>query len=220
MRKYFLVILCISVFLFFSQSAQAVTLTPGSYTSLPGTTAAAEPQLAGPIIVDDLQPFSFSAYGGTVSGVVQVRIVRSSVDNTLDFYWRVLNDASSEGDIQDLRLGSFISPEYNANYRTDGSGDIGPDRAYLFTNPPYDGYINFNFSNGLAPGQSSLFFFFDTTATYYAKTAVYDLTNMGQFANSGIYETYAPSAVPEPATMLLLGSGLLGLVGLRKKFKK
>jgi hypothetical protein len=31
---------------------------------------------------------------------------------------------------------------------------------------------------------------------------------------------YNPQSVPEPTTMLLLGSGLIVLAGLRKKFKK
>jgi hypothetical protein len=210
------------IVLFTFGSAHAAILAPDSYTHLPGTTVAAEPQLAGTVLVDEIQPFSFSAYEGTVSGEVQVRIVRSDLDNTLDFYWKVSNDINSAGSIADLRLISFISPEYNANYRTDGSGTIGPEQAWLFSSTPTrgPGYVNFNFSEGLTPGQESRFFFLDTTATSYAKTAGYDLTNIGQTQISGAYGTYSPAVVPLPGTLLLFAPGLLGLAGLRKKISQ
>jgi len=38
--------------------------------------------------------------------------------------------------------------------------------------------------------------------------------------NTAFFDNTATAPVPEPATLMLLGSGLLGLAGLRKKLKK
>lgn len=54
----------------------------------------------------------------------------------------------------------------------------------------------------------------------------YSLTLHGTFTNAGQGESDFKAEInpiastPEPATMLLLGSGLVGLAGFRKKFKK
>lgn len=47
-----------------------------------------------------------------------------------------------------------------------------------------------------------------------------DFVNSGSFNAEDFAKVNVAAAVPEPTTMLLLGSGLLGLWGARKKFKK
>jgi hypothetical protein len=194
-------------------AANAVVLPPGTTQPLPGTTVAADPDLAGVVEVDETVPFSFAAYGGTVSGDVQVRVVRSGVDGTIDFYWRVFNDEESSGAIGSFRLGNFITDVYDADWRIDGLGSVAPISANRFSGA-FDSFVNFNFGDLLAPGETSRFFFLDTTATSYARNIVWDLANVGHTQISGLFTGYGPSAtVPEPGTAALIGIAL-GVLGV------
>jgi hypothetical protein len=226
MRRVSLSVAATATMFLLSSGAQAVVLTPGVVTPLPGTTVAANPSLAGTIVQDILTPFTMTTTTGTVTGEVQSRVVHA-VDGTYDFYWRVFNDSTSAGDIGFLRTGDISTPTYDANYRIDGLGDLAPVSALLFTSPT-PGFINFAFydttsSNptALAPGQSSLFIFLDTDATHYAKTAFVDVASIGTFFDSNEIATFAPSAVPELSTwaMMLAGFAGLGFAGYRTSRK-
>ena len=78
--------------------------------------------------------------------------------------------------------------------------------------------MNFFFSDGLAAGTDSYFMFLDTSATHYAKHAVFDLANLGATAISDTFSTFGVAGAPEPATWALMvgGFGLAG-AGLRRR---
>lgn len=195
----------------------ADVLVPDTFVPLDGTTVVLEPWLAGTVVEDVMTAFSFAAYDGIVSGTVQNRVVLAD-DGTYDFYWRVFNDANSAGAVYSWRIGGFVTDNYLANWRIDGLGDVAPSMAYLFGS--LGGFVNFYFvdeagASTLLPGMSSNFFFFDTDATSYSLSAFYDVTNTGQTQISEAYQTFAPHAVPTPATLLLLLSG--GLLLLRRR---
>ena len=191
--------------------------------AIAGTSVALRPELAGLILYDQSQAFSFiDANGRDVAGSVQVRIVKSNVDSTLDFYWRILNSSESGSAITAFRVGGFDSFALDADWRSDGLGTQSPNTARVFGDGSL-GFVNFLFdSNPVGRGQESTFFFLDTQATAFAPTAIYDLiateTRTGLTTISELYSAQAPAAIPEPQTYLMLLAGLGALsVAMRRR---
>ncbi|MBT9504563.1 MAG: PEP-CTERM sorting domain-containing protein [Burkholderiaceae bacterium] len=194
-------------------TAQAVPLNttfaaePFLVTMLPGTTSALRPELAGTVLADDVQSFSY----GSVSGTVQSRVVREDVAGTLDFYWRIEVDAQSLGTVPEFMVRDFgYSHLTDADFRIDGLGSSFPYAALVF-NPAAapTGVIDFIMGPPVQAGSGSLFVFLRTSATDYAKTAVYVVGNPFTADQAAFNLTFAP--VPEPASWLMLGLGLAAL---------
>lgn len=156
---------------------------------IPSTTLAAEPQLAGTVLVDEVIPF---AYNG-ISGTYQQRVVRSAVDNTIDFYWRITNDSKSTGSIHQFHYleneANDYGVTYNIGWRSDGiSGEALPVKVTRFGHTGLArGGAKFDFFKsdaaiaegaGIKPGESTPLFFIDTNKTNFVKTAQSTLSSV------------------------------------------
>jgi hypothetical protein len=150
-----------------------------------GTTAQASPALAGTVLEDRLIPFRSGggAPGPLVNGTFQERIVRSSVDGTLAFYYRITELRGGEIDQQfRVELGPLPTsrPTVDVEFRTDGLGVVGP-QGVLF-----DGQaISFIF-NASAPGRTV-----PVTETALSRFMFFKLTSA---ATAGRPVTYAADA--------------------------
>lgn len=111
--------------------AHAVKVPPGGIVFLGGTTSAANPDLAGVVLKDDLIPFQIKDKLGNIvlEGNVQDRVVRSDNTGKLIFAPRLrdLKTGIRGLWIPHLRLEGYSGFSTNINYRVDGLGDVGPN---------------------------------------------------------------------------------------------
>lgn len=148
--------------------AAPVSAIPTSVTpfeiALPGTSAAAEPGLAGAVVNDTLVPFSVASATAPVSGTVQVRTVRGA-DGKLSFYWKINNAAASKGQVSALHISGFPKAVYDANWRKDGLGSVAPTKVQGGLSSDFKSWLyGFAFEAPIKPGESSRFFFLRSNA--------------------------------------------------------
>ena len=136
----------------------------------------------------------------------------------LDFVYTVANSSASHDPIGRITAssiapgpsGSFVgfSTDVGVDIRTSGVPPVSVDRS------PSGGTIGFDFGfNTLTPGSTSQRLVIETNATEFDRGSLNLIdggtTTVEAFAPTGT--PVPPAQVPEPATFLLIGSGLIGL---------
>lgn len=195
--------------------AQATVLPPGGAIALSGTTAAAQPELGGLVVVDDLIPYQI--FGGGVGnpllyeGNLQARIVRSTLSGNLIFNYQLQDPNSGlNGIMSTFEASDFAGWSTDVEYRTDGLGSKAPTRATR-SNDGSD--VTFLFGNSLFSNEDSHTMHILTNAKEYTTgQTTLRLTD----GSSVVLSTYQP-AVPEPASALLLATATAGLVLTRSR---
>lgn len=133
---------------------------------LPGSTAAAEADLAGTVVHDKLIPFRIASAAGALlfQGVLQNRVVKSA-SSDLHFYYRIRDTKPGlNGIIKTITTISYAAaPVLSVDWRPDGLGTIKPKSAQRSAAP--GGTIRFEFDIAgpvLVGGTESKFFYLKT----------------------------------------------------------
>ncbi|MGH7229820.1 MAG: PEP-CTERM sorting domain-containing protein [Nitrospiraceae bacterium] len=185
---------------------QAIPILPGGSGRPPGT----NDFVLGDVLAANSVPFSGRDALGAVlfTGTLDTAVVVEAGSQTLNFLYGITNNANSTDGIPRMSVTNFAGFTTDIGWIDDGSGALGVDSV---TRQPSGGTISFNFENFIRPGQETSLLFIKTNATDFHRGSA-TLINGGVAALNAFAPLGTPVAAPEPASLLLLGSGLAGWV--------
>ena len=221
---------CLAMALTAGSTAGAVVVAPGMGSPLGGTTFAANPNLGGTVINDNLIPWSITDGMGVVlvSGNLQNRVVQSTALGTLIFAPRLTDIVYGQRGAPEtlsLTLGDYGAGVLDIDYRTDGLGEA---TFPLVARSASGDTLAFPALGGMPGFDSSLFLSILSTATEFGLTGFFTIaatfgddppmtfsTTVGGLAVPGLGDGVIP--LPAAAPLFLGALAIGGLAGRRRR---